>query len=212
MTPITQICKVSGKNFVITDEDQAFYAKMGVPAPTLCPEERMRRRLAHRNERSLYHRKCELSGKSIISNYAPEKPYKIIDQKEWWSDKWDGLSYGRDFDFTRSFFEQFAELQRVVPRMNLMSLNNENSDYTNHVTHLKDCYLLFSSDYNHDCYYGVWVEQSRNCVDNSYIDQCELAYECFNSDKIYKGIYAFNSYQCSAQLFCTTAEIAKIVS
>jgi len=201
MAEIRQICRLTQKPFVITDEDQAFYAKMGVPLPTLCPDERKRRRLAHRNERALYHRKCDLTGKSIISNYAAEKPYKVYDQKEWWSDKWNGLDYGRDFDFTRTFFEQFAELQKAVPRMNLMALSNENSDYTNHVTYLKDCYLLFSSDYSRDCYYGTWVQESKNCIDNSYLDKCELAYECWNSDRIYNGIYIFNSDQCSDSAF-----------
>ena len=37
-------CVVSGKEFEITDEDLKFYEKMGVPAPTLCPEERQLRK------------------------------------------------------------------------------------------------------------------------------------------------------------------------
>jgi|GEM_PF-4835496 len=45
-----KICAVSGVAFEITDGDMKFYETMGVPAPTLCPEERMRRRLAWRNE------------------------------------------------------------------------------------------------------------------------------------------------------------------
>jgi len=32
---------------------------MGVPVPTLCPEERQRRRLAWQNMSSLYHRECD---------------------------------------------------------------------------------------------------------------------------------------------------------
>jgi hypothetical protein len=39
-------CAVSGQSFEITDEDLKFYEKMGVPIPTLCPEERQRRRIA----------------------------------------------------------------------------------------------------------------------------------------------------------------------
>ena len=104
MTPITKICAASGKSFVITDEDQAFYTKIGVPLPTLCPEERRRRRFAHRNERNLYHRTCELSGKSLISNFAPNGGYKVYENLEWWSDKWDAKSYAQDFDFSRPFF------------------------------------------------------------------------------------------------------------
>lgn len=201
MSPLTKTCRINGKNFVITDEDQAFYAKMNVPMPTLCPEERTRRRLAFRNERHLYHRKCDLSGKTIISNYSPDKAYKVYDQKEWWSDKWNALDYGRDFDFSRPFFEQFAELMKVVPRLSLLSMNNENSDYTNCVTNLKNCYLLFSSDFSQDCYYGDWTQNSRNCIDNYLIDKSELAYECYYSQGIYRSIYIFNSSNCNDSAF-----------
>src|SRR3989304_5531969 len=112
-----KICAVSGKPFEITQEDIAFYEKVGVPLPTLCPEERQRRRLAFRNERKLYHRKCDFTGKEIISTYSPEKPYKVYDNDIWYSNKWNPLDYGRDFDFSRPFFQQFNELLIVVPKM-----------------------------------------------------------------------------------------------
>ena len=35
-----KVCAVSGQQFSITDEDLRFYEKMGVPEPTLCPQER----------------------------------------------------------------------------------------------------------------------------------------------------------------------------
>ena len=68
---LTRICSVSGKQFTITDEDLAFYEKVSptfggqkylISPPTLSPEERMRRRLAHRNERKFYRSKCAVTG------------------------------------------------------------------------------------------------------------------------------------------------------
>ncbi|MBU0648204.1 zinc-ribbon domain containing protein, partial [Patescibacteria group bacterium] len=47
--PIEKICKVSGKKFTVYPEDQEFYAKKGVPLPTLCPQERARRKYAFIN-------------------------------------------------------------------------------------------------------------------------------------------------------------------
>jgi len=90
--------------------------KFQIPTPTLCPEERQRRRLSFRNERKLYKRTCNYSGKEIISIYSPDKPYKVYDQKIRWSDARDPMDYGRDFDFMKSFTEQFHELMREVPR------------------------------------------------------------------------------------------------
>ena len=50
-------CTVSSKEFTITEDDLKFYEKMGVPVPTLCPEERMRRRRAPYLERGVEHRR-----------------------------------------------------------------------------------------------------------------------------------------------------------
>jgi hypothetical protein len=118
-------CAVSGTLFPIYQSDLDFYTKISptfagekfqIPTPSLCPEERQRRRLSFRNERKLYKRTCNYSGKDIISIYSPDKHYKVFDQKVRWSDLRDPMDYGRDFDFTKSFTEQFGELMREVPR------------------------------------------------------------------------------------------------
>ena len=203
-------CRQCATQFEITNEDLKFYEKVSpviagktynIPAPTLCPPCRLQRRLSHRNEHRLYQRKCDLSGKQIISMYAPDKKFPVYDSTAWRSDKWDATNYGRDFDFSRPFFEQLYDLKQSVPHLALLSFNNENSDYTNCVTNLKNCYLLFSSDYNQDCYYGVWLEHSKNCVDNLMLDHSELTYEAVFSQKIYNSMFIYNSSSCSDSAF-----------
>lgn len=202
MASITKTCTASGQTFTIADEDQAFYEKMGVPEPTLCPDERRRRRLSIRNEESLYNRTCDKTGKSIISMYAPDSQYVVYDVEEWWSDNWDPRDYGQDFDFNRPFFEQFAELQAKVPRMGLVSVNNENSRFTNYTFHNKDTYLVYTADYNEKCYYMRFSDRNYNCLDcdftydsrfclgTLFAENCET---CFYSQKI-KG--SSNLYFC----------------
>ncbi|QQR83282.1 zinc-ribbon domain containing protein [Candidatus Peregrinibacteria bacterium] len=56
-------CKNCQSPFQVTDSDRAFYQKMDVPEPTLCPKCRMQRRLAWRNERTLFGRTCSLCEK-----------------------------------------------------------------------------------------------------------------------------------------------------
>ena len=68
---------------------------------------------------------------------------KVYSQEIWWSDKWDGRDYGRDFDFSRPFFDQFQELRLSTPRMSLLNSNGENSEYCNLTTDNKNCYLVF---------------------------------------------------------------------
>lgn len=202
MTPLTQTCRVSGKPFVVADEDQAFYAKMGVPLPTLCPEERMRRRLAFRNERHLYHRKCALSGRQMISSASPDKPYPVYDIDVWWSDVWDPLSYGRDFDFSRPFFEQFLELRNAVPRLALQQQKPmENSQYCNCASRNKDCYLVFSTNHCEGCYYGSWINYCKDCVDNENALQNERCYETVDCQNCYNVVYGEESKNCSDSFF-----------
>jgi Zn ribbon nucleic-acid-binding protein len=148
----TKICKHCGISFPITDKDIEFYGKVSpifggkkylIPPPTLCPDCRQQRRLAFRNERKLYKRKCDATGRDIISIYSPDKPYTVYNQEYWWSDAWDPMSYGREFDFSRGAMEQMDELIRNVPKMSISVEKQENSEYTNYAGWNKDCYLLF---------------------------------------------------------------------
>ena len=86
--------------------------------------------------------------------YNPEYGFTVYDQEEWWSDKWDPLEYGRNFNFDRSFFEQFSELQKEVPRFNVFNKDSINCDYVNYAPHNKNCYLLFGSWFSENCMYG----------------------------------------------------------
>lgn len=172
-----------------------------IPEPTLSPDERQRRRLAWRNERNLYKRKCSATDKDIISTYRADAPFPVYSLDYWWGDKWNALDYGRDFDFSRPFFEQFFDLMQKVPRMCVLQNQNENSDYTNCVSNLKDCYLLFSSDYDRSCHYGIWIERCNDCMDNLMLDDSELCYGCIFSKKLYNCKSCMYSSTCSDSSF-----------
>ncbi|MCX6721031.1 MAG: hypothetical protein NT026_00265, partial [Candidatus Staskawiczbacteria bacterium] len=128
----TRQCQNCKQDFVIEPEDFDFYEKMKVPAPTFCPECRIVRRMTWRNERTLYHRKCDATQKDIITMFAPEQPLVVYERDYWWSDKWDQLASGRDYDFLKPFFQQFRELFEKAPLPNLANSNTRNSEYGNH--------------------------------------------------------------------------------
>ena len=199
-------CRQCAIKFEITDDDLKFYDKISpmfagkkylVPPPTLCPECRQQRRLVFRNERTLYHRKCDLSGKQIISMHSPDKPYKVYDQAEWWSDKWDPLQYGRDFDFTKTLAEQLKSLYQDTPHVSLQNTNAENSYYTNFALNQKNCYLIFGAGNNEDCLYGKFIVNSKDVVDGLNLYSCEKCYEGVASDKCYNCKFFFGSRNCS---------------
>ena len=195
-------CRVSSQPFPIYQKDLDFYDKVSpsfagkkypIPTPTLCPEERQRRRLMFRNERKLYKRKCDFSGKPVVSMYAPDSPYTVYDQKIWRSDKWDPRDYGREFDFSKTFAEQFQELMLVVPRIAVMAWFNENSDYVNACGNSKNCYLIFDSDFCEDSMHSAIVKHSKNVVDGLHIYHCENIYNSINCTNSFNLI---NCYEC----------------
>jgi hypothetical protein len=149
----TKTCTHCQTPFDITDQDLAFYDKISptfagkkyqIPSPTLCPDCRQQRRLSFRNERKLYKRKCDLTGKDIVSIYLPDKPFKVYEHKARWSDQRDPLEYGVEFDFSKSFFQQWKSLYDKVPKICLNGHDsNENSPYTNYTIYTKNSYFNF---------------------------------------------------------------------
>ena len=175
---------------------------MQVPPPTLCYFCRMQRRLSHRNERHLYHRKCDYSGKQIISAFSVDKPFPVFDIDAWWGDDWDAKKFGQKFDFSRPFFEQFTELRNRVPRLALQQQQPmENSAYCNCASKNKNCYLTFSTNSCEDCYYGSWVNLSKNCLDCLNINSCELCYECVGCRECYNLRYSQDCINCRDSFF-----------
>jgi hypothetical protein len=176
-------CQGCQKSFTIETEDFAFYEKIRVPAPTFCPECRLARKLAWRNERSLYRRACDLCKKNVISMYRADAEFPVYCHECYWGDKWSASDYGQDYNFSKPFFAQFAELQKKVPRPNLYSAVNVNSDYCNYTAHMKNCYLLFGSWFSEDSSYGQTVLKSKDCWDCIFVRECERCYGLIDSTK-----------------------------
>lgn len=203
-------CNQCQSSFEISPDEKAFLKKMdfaygvvavNLPEPDRCPDCLNQIRTTHRNERNLYHRKSDFSGKPFISIYAPKAPwgegYKVYTQEEWESDQWDALNYGREFDFSRPFFSQFAELSKAVPHRGLITINNENSPYTTGTGYCKNCYLINSSEYCEDCYYGKLLQNCKNSIDSDYLYDSELCYECFSCRNCYSCAHVSYSQNCS---------------
>ena len=200
-----KICQKCKKDFVIEDEDTNFYQMVEVPAPTFCSECRFQRRLTFRNDRTLYKRACELCKKDVISIYRPNGPQKVVCQKCWWSDEFDPTRYGRDYDFSKSFFEQYRELMHDVPFVANFVVDESrmiNSPYNNMVLDLRNCYMLTNSDVDEDCAYGCEIENSRNCVDTNLVDKSEMCYECVNVQNCYRAFYSVDCESSSDIYFC----------
>lgn len=194
-------CQNCKKGFEIRKEDLIFYDQIKVPPPLCCPNCRMQRRLAFRNERTLYKRPCDLCKKDGVSLYPPGTPFPVYCHKCWWGDGWDPSVYGIDYDKSRPFLEQFMELKNKVPRVALLSIDNVNCDYVNNSSENKNCYLIFAAENNEDCMYSRLIHHSKTSVDCVALYESELCYECVDCKKCFKCLFSERLQDCIEVLF-----------
>jgi len=197
----TKQCQNCKKDFIIEPEDFAFYEKMKVPPPTWCPECRLQRRYAWRNEWHLMKKK-DIHGKEIFSLFHEDSPIKIMEIAEWYSDSWDPLSYGKDYDFSRSFFEQFRELMSQVPFMSRSLTKAVNSDYCANANDVKDIYLSFGMSFVENSAHSIWGGKSKDIFDCHLYNESELCYDCVNISNCYRTLYSVDCGGCSEVMFC----------
>jgi len=205
-------CKQCQKEFSVGDDDIQFLDKISptfagqkfsIPAPTLCPHCRWQRRIAWRNEYALYNRKCDKTDRAMVSKHHKDSPFPVYYMKEWQGDSWNALDYGQDFDFNRPFFEQMGELINKVPRQSVLNdhLNDINSEYTNCAGSSKNCYMIFESDRNEECYYSRGMTDNKDCVDCSHTNESQICYEGIDLNKCYQCFYCQDLDNCNECYF-----------
>ena len=202
LTGSVQVCKSCKKEFKIEKEDLSFYEKMKAPAPNYCPECRIQRRLSFRNERTLYKRKCDMCKQNIVSLFPDGTPFPVYCHTCWWSDNWNTKDFGIDYDFSKTFFEQFIKVQKKVPRLALNVLTSINSEYTNNTGDCKNCYLIFAAEQDTDCLYSRLIQHCIACVDCAFIYDSELCYECIDCRELYNSIYCERCQSSTDLMFC----------
>lgn len=201
MNKENRVCQNCHRDFTIEPEDFEFYERIKVPAPTFCPDCREQRRIAFRNERALYRRNCALCQTSIVARVSPDKEYPVYCNKCWWSDGWDAMTYGQDYDFSKPFFEQFRELLFKTPHIALGASNNINSDWVNQETDDKNCYLNVGGHINEDSGYNTYELYSKDCFDNFWCFKSELCYQCVNIERCFQTIYSRECFDCRSVAF-----------
>ena len=157
----------------------------------------MVRRMMFRNERLLFRRKDDATGQEIFSEIPPQVSAKIYNKDYWWSDAWDPMSYGRDYDFSRPFFEQFRELFYTVPWPSRNISTAVHSDYCNNAIDLKNCYLCFNLGHAEDSAYLVDVVNQKNCFDVSSTTNAELCYDGMAVRDCYKTFFSITCEKCA---------------
>ncbi len=198
-----KICQNCKKDFTIEEEDFNFYQKIKVPPPTFCPDCRTVRRLCWRNEMSLFKRKCDAPGHSenIITIYHPDEKLTVYDIKSWWGDGWDAMSYGKEYNFSKSFFQQWKELRDAVPQQTMSNANAVNSDYCNVALDSKDSYMCSGSWGLERVFYANRVKKDKDSSDLYIVHNSELCYEDVLCTDCYHVSYSANCKACVDSYF-----------
>ncbi len=159
------------------------------------------------NFRTWYSR--TIAGKPMLSIYHPDVPVPIVTVHEWWSDSWDAISYGRDYDFARPFFTQYAELFRAVPRSNMMNdLQSVNCEYCNDIGTSKNSYLSTTVIESEDAYYSTTTVYSKEMFDCLWMFKSDLCYQCVNTENSRGCLFSQNIDSCLDSAFLSNCRNA----
>ena len=212
-TDSRQVCENCKKDFIIESNDFSFYKKLGVPVPRWCPHCRFIRKLTFTNERSLYKRECANCRKSTISIYHPNVPYPIWCIQCHLSDVWDASDFATEYDFSRTFFEQFRDLRYKIPHRALdqNERNGEGCEYANFCYSSKNVYLSFNVTGNSENikYSKPFLRLNKNCVDCLIIYKNEKVYEVVRGIQNFNSSFLIESDQCIDSHFlydCTNCQ------
>ncbi len=138
----------------------------------------------------------------MISMYPSGTIFPVYCLPCYRGDRWDPISYAREYDFSRPFFSQYKELKSHVPRASLVRQGDiAGSEYCNRASYNKDCYLIIRANYNEHSLYSYNLWDSRDCVDCFNVHKSELTYDSIDSIDCYRVQYCQECRLCRDSIF-----------
>jgi hypothetical protein len=193
---MTKLCTDCNKEFEITDAELTQYEKVGLELPIQCFFCRVKQHFAFWNFGKFRKAVSALSGESLITVLPMEPRYPIYKKEEWWSDAWDPLSFGQEYDSTRPFFEQLKELQEKIPRPHQLGENSVACDWCDDVWEAKNCYLTRSVLRTENLIYGYRDIDVKDSVDITLSNNLSNSYDCFFCHDSFNLISCENCRNC----------------
>ncbi|MFA5783089.1 MAG: hypothetical protein WC868_12555, partial [Bacteroidales bacterium] len=134
--------------------------------------------------------------------YHTNVVFPVYCRECWYSDKWDITKYSKEYDFSKSFFQQFKELSAIVPRVGIWQRNVINCPYSNMCAESKNVYLSISVILgSENVFYSRTVDKSLNIFDSFNIRECENCYENIEVEKNYNSQHLLLSKNCIDSYF-----------
>lgn len=192
-------CPITGKTFTVSEREMALRRKMGIEGePDWHPIARWQLLGAFWQHWALHKRKCDKTGKQIVSVFSEDCPYPV-----WHKDEWikHADPPGANFDSSRPVFDQLWDFFRRSPIAHNVGTGNENCEYTDDWWYSKNCYLCHSGYECEDeryCYRNIRVNHAQYCVFSFDSERCV---DLINSHNCFHTFFAYNCWQCSDSAF-----------
>ncbi len=198
---MNKVCTSCNENFEITDKELLMYEKVNLVVPSICVQCRWKHHMAFWPFGKFRTGNSDLSGDRLITLLPENARYPIYTSKEWWSDAWDPMDYGQEYDPTRSFFEQLKELQEKVPRPHQQGAQNTDCDWSDDAWESKNCYLSRSLVKCENLHYGYRAFSVKDSIDISHVYTLDQCYDCTYCFSSYNIIFSKNCRDCIDSAF-----------
>ncbi len=166
------------------------WKKYSLPYSNLSPKAREIRRMMWRNERNLFKRKCDATGKDIISVYGPEYQWMVYYFKDYNSDIWNPFDYWINFEEITDIWKSIKDFFTNTPARSLNLRDAmENCDYSNYGQSAKDCYMCQCPAMSEKSMYSFTPIFSNYDIDSYLSEKSEITYESLYSMWTYKCFY-----------------------
>lgn len=185
-------CQISGREIEISAHEMGLRQKFGFAdsLPNVLPKYRFQYLGAFWPHWNLHKRKCDKTGRDIISIFRPDCPYPVWHRDEWVSH---AAPPSREFDFNKPFFEQAWELFKACPIPHAFQSNNYNCEYTDDWYYSKNCYLCHSGQNNEDCRYCYGCDSVKDVHSSVFSFESELCADLINSSHCFNSFFLLNS-------------------
>jgi hypothetical protein len=187
--PRERACKLTGKTWLMTDEEIGWFRKFNVPPSVMHPHTRWQLAIGqYVGYQWWWHGHAE-TGKPLLSTTHPATGLKVLPDEEWHAK--DFAEQGRDYDSQKSFFEQFRKLQLDVPMTatrNFAKIENSIAAVSHGA--VNSYFTLASSD--RDSVFTTNAKSERSCL----VDWSENVQDSFmvaDAKGIYNSKYVLDS-------------------
>lgn len=194
-------CVDCKKEFTIDSGDLVLYEKVGLKIPEQCFECRVKQYFIFSIFGKFRKGVSDLSGESLITVFPNNPRYPIYKSHEWWSDSWDPLKFGQNYDPKRPFFDQLKELQEKIPRPHQIGQNNTNCEWSDDVWDSKNCYLCRSISKSDNLNYCYRILESKDSFDLVYSFNLENSYDCVGCHSSFNLNFSEKSRDCIDSYF-----------